>query len=87
MHIRGILQVFMTTMSSHTSCDSDSGSMNLHSIPLHTVNTKGHQTTIMIPSIGLGTYKFKKGSGMAEQAVLDALRLGYRSIDTAFIYS
>jgi diketogulonate reductase-like aldo/keto reductase len=40
-----------------------------------------------IPSIGLGTYKFKKGSGMAQQAVLDALSLGYRHIDTAFIYA
>lgn len=39
-----------------------------------------------IPIIGLGTYKFPKGSGDAERAVLSALDVGYRHIDTAFIY-
>jgi len=39
-----------------------------------------------MPQVGLGTYKFKKGSGEAERAVLDALDIGYRHIDTAFIY-
>ena len=43
-------------------------------------------TTIPMPSIGIGTYKFKKKSGDARQAVLNALKLGYRAIDTAFIY-
>jgi diketogulonate reductase-like aldo/keto reductase len=35
----------------------------------------------------LGTYKFKKAAGEAKQAVLDALNIGYRHIDTAFIYA
>ena len=39
-----------------------------------------------MPQVGFGTYKFKKGSGEAERAVVDALELGYRHIDTAFIY-
>ncbi len=41
---------------------------------------------IQMPQIGFGTYKFKKGSGDAERAVREALGVGYRSIDTAFIY-
>lgn len=41
---------------------------------------------IDMPLIGFGTYKFKKGSGEAETAVIHALQVGYRSIDTAFIY-
>eukprot|EP00980_Cylindrotheca_fusiformis_P030902 scaffold25611_cov122-Cylindrotheca_fusiformis.AAC.1 len=39
-----------------------------------------------MPQIGFGTYKFKKGSGDAVQAVRKALQVGYRHIDTAFIY-
>ena len=34
----------------------------------------------------MGTYKFKKRSGQAEKAVIDAIGLGYTMIDTAFIY-
>lgn len=44
-------------------------------------------SNVHVPLIGLGTYKFKKGSGMAHRAVLNALSLGYRHIDTAFIYA
>ena len=39
-----------------------------------------------LPLLGLGTYKFKKGSNDAHRAVLDALSVGIRHIDTAFIY-
>ncbi len=35
----------------------------------------------------MGTYKFKKAAGEARQAVLNALNIGYRHIDTAFIYA
>ena len=48
---------------------------------------KRNNYSVNIPMIGLGTYKFKKGSGLAHQAVLDALNLGYRHIDTAFVYA
>jgi 2,5-diketo-D-gluconate reductase A len=41
---------------------------------------------VIMPQIGFGTYKFKKKSGEAERAVLDAFELGYRHVDTAFIY-
>ena len=43
-------------------------------------------TTIDMPMIGLGTYKFKKGSGDTSKAVEKALKMGYTLIDTAFIY-
>ena len=49
-------------------------------------STKIEKTTIDMPIIGLGTYKFKKGSGDASRAVQEALQLKYRHIDTAFIY-
>jgi len=49
-------------------------------------NVSKIRADVKIPSIGLGTYKFKKGSGDAQQAILDASRLGYRHFDTAFIY-
>jgi diketogulonate reductase-like aldo/keto reductase len=39
-----------------------------------------------IPLLGLGTWQLKKGKE-CEEAVLAALRLGYRHIDTAAIYS
>ena len=38
----------------------------------------------MIPEIGFGTYKATAGSG--HQVILDAVRAGYRLIDTAKIY-
>ncbi|MGC9544324.1 aldo/keto reductase [Streptomyces sp. UG1] len=49
------------------------------SIPLHTLNDG---TTI--PGIGLGTWPMD--DAQAEQAVLDALELGYRLVDTATNY-
>ena len=49
-------------------------------------STKIEKNTIDMPIIGLGTYKFKKGSGDASRAVQEALQLKYRHIDTAFIY-
>jgi hypothetical protein len=39
----------------------------------------------MLPSVGLGVYKSASG-GECYQAVLSALKLGYRHIDTAQIY-
>ena len=41
-------------------------------------------SSISVPEIGFGTYGLK--GAVAEQAVLDALDLGYRHIDTAGIY-
>lgn len=43
-------------------------------------------TTIPMPQIGFGTYKFRKGSQDAYHVVLEALNCGYRHIDTAFVY-
>ena len=57
-----------------------------HTLSLQTFNQEKKPTTIDMPPIGLGTYKFKKGAGEVTKAVLDALHLGYRHIDTAFIY-
>jgi aldehyde reductase len=46
----------------------------------------GTNTTITMPQIGFGTYKFQKGTQDAYHAVLEALNCGYRHIDTAFVY-
>ena len=61
-------------------------SKSIPSISFHTVDKSNKKTTIDLPILGLGTYKFKKDSGQAKQAVLDALSVGIRHIDTAFIY-
>mmetsp|Transcript_37969 Transcript_37969/g.90869 ORF Transcript_37969/g.90869 Transcript_37969/m.90869 type:complete len:421 (-) Transcript_37969:244-1506(-) len=44
------------------------------------------EASLDMPIIGLGTYKFKKGTGEVSRAIGDALRAGYRHIDTAFVY-
>ncbi|CAJ1933420.1 unnamed protein product [Cylindrotheca closterium] len=49
-------------------------------------NDKEDNNPVLMPQIGFGTYKFKKDSGEAEEAVLQALSVGYRHIDTAFVY-
>ena len=49
-------------------------------LPLHS------DGEVSMPQIGLGTYKFPKGSGECTKTVLNALDIGYRHIDTAFIY-
>jgi diketogulonate reductase-like aldo/keto reductase len=54
-------------------------------VTLHTVDN-GNKKRMEMPILGLGTYKFKKDSGEAKRAVLDALSVGIRHIDTAFIY-
>jgi len=61
-------------------------SMISPTISLSTVDRQKKPSIVHMPIIGIGTYKFKKGSGEATQAVRDALELGYRQIDTAFIY-
>jgi len=38
-----------------------------------------------MPAVGFGTYKFK-GSGVAQRACAEAIKAGYRLIDTAFVY-
>eukprot|EP00562_Extubocellulus_spinifer_P002707 CAMPEP_0178476460 /NCGR_PEP_ID=MMETSP0696-20121128/3637_1 /TAXON_ID=265572 /ORGANISM="Extubocellulus spinifer, Strain CCMP396" /LENGTH=374 /DNA_ID=CAMNT_0020103761 /DNA_START=388 /DNA_END=1512 /DNA_ORIENTATION=- len=59
-------------------------------IALHTGGSQSNNlsdaSAVRMPLLGIGTYKFKKGSGEAYQAVLDALSVGIRHIDTAFIY-
>ena len=64
----------------------DSSAPTIPTITLHTVDESNKKTTIGLPILGLGTYKFKKDSGQAKQAVLDALSVGIRHIDTAFIF-
>ncbi|KAL5316687.1 hypothetical protein ACEPPN_015737 [Leptodophora sp. 'Broadleaf-Isolate-01'] len=44
----------------------------------------GHEESSTIPSVGLGTFRLK--SETVKPAVRDAIRLGYRHIDTATIY-
>ena len=44
------------------------------------------RTRRTIPAIGLGVYKSEPGD-VTRRAVLDALRIGYRHIDTAAIYN
>lgn len=56
------------------------------SISLNTFDQNRKPCNIDMPIIGFGTYKFKSGSGEAETAVINALQVGYRSVDTAFIY-
>lgn len=41
-------------------------------------------TGVSIPAIGFGTYKCKEGDG--QKAILEAVKAGYRSFDTATIY-
>ena len=60
---------------------------NIPSIRIPTVDPKTNEPiSLMMPIIGFGTYKFQKGTGEVSQAIKDACRVGYRSIDTAFIY-
>ncbi|TXI86274.1 MAG: aldo/keto reductase [Crocinitomicaceae bacterium] len=44
-----------------------------------------HTTKLEIPKIGLGTYKLNDAEG--QQAILHALEVGYRHIDTAKMYA
>lgn len=39
-----------------------------------------------IPSVGFGTFQGDFGNGKVKEAVLKALQVGYRHIDTAFAY-
>lgn len=56
------------------------------SVPALGLSTRPGAEEVHMPQVGFGTYKFKKGSGDAEKAVLEALQVGYRHFDTAFIY-
>ncbi len=40
---------------------------------------------MLMPLVGFGTYKFKD-TGAAQRAVTEALKMGYRLVDTAFVY-
>lgn len=71
--------------SSALLCISPTASLKIPTLSLRTVQNK-KPTTIEMPTIGLGTYKFKKGSGDASKAVQEALEVGYRHVDTAFVY-
>lgn len=54
-------------------------------VRLHaTSSSKDTDGSVILPWIGYGTYKLKKES--AKDCTLEALRQGYRAIDTAFIY-
>ena len=75
------------TWSTITSSCSTSDPLNCIFVYAILTITAGSLNDVSIPMIGLGTYKFKKGSGQAEKTVTDALNLGYRMIDTAFIYA
>ncbi len=74
--IHGIFQL-LTIMSARRNVIKNN--TEIKSIPLCSISQRSKKDdVVMIPRIGLGTYKFTKGSGLAEKAVLDALELGYR---------
>ena len=51
------------------------------------IELSGGGTALDIPAIGLGTFSPQPGPvATVKQAVLDALKVGYRHIDTAFGY-
>jgi diketogulonate reductase-like aldo/keto reductase len=73
------------------ACNTDADNANddtMHQTEAHHQEAEATKipTTIDMPIIGIGTYKFKKGSGDASIAIQEALKLGYRQIDTAFVY-
>ena len=41
---------------------------------------------VSIPALGLGTFQGEEGNKNVKEAVLQALKLGYRHIDTAAAY-
>ena len=41
---------------------------------------------VSIPAVGFGTFQGDDGNGQVKEAVLKALRTGYRHIDTALAY-
>jgi len=86
-----------TTMSSQPPLPSDEGIIirpvcwkNVPVVPsvtLHAVDeNNARRQDVKMPMLGIGTYKFAKGSGEAERAVANALQMGYRHVDTAFVY-
>lgn len=48
------------------------------------VETNGHVSPVLLPWVGYGSYKL--GKQVARSCTLEALKCGYRAIDTAFIY-
>src|SRR5210317_2238127 len=54
--------------------------------PSHISDVSGDETNaaILMPWVGFGTYRLGKNKSRA--ATLDALKVGYRHIDTAFVY-
>ena len=75
-----------SSSSSATSSSSSSSSSIGKGVVGGVISIKGlGDEPVLMPAVGFGTYKFK-GSGTAQRATTEALRLGYRLIDTAFVY-
>eukprot|EP00929_Paragymnodinium_shiwhaense_P090489 TRINITY_DN50681_c0_g1_i1.p1 TRINITY_DN50681_c0_g1~~TRINITY_DN50681_c0_g1_i1.p1 ORF type:complete len:343 (+),score=98.68 TRINITY_DN50681_c0_g1_i1:62-1030(+) len=53
-------------------------------VPVPTVAIKGVEDTVQMPLVGIGTWL--ENSTVAEDAVKKAFALGYRHVDTAFVY-
>ena len=87
-----------SSSSSSTTSTSSSGSSSSSSSSSSTTTTSKKGVVggvlpikglggepVLMPAVGFGTYKFK-GGGTAQRATAEALKLGYRLIDTAFVY-
>jgi methylglyoxal/glyoxal reductase len=61
----------------------ESGGMNM---PKHITDYTILNNNVKMPWLGLGVWRTKDGEEV-EQAVKNAIKLGYRSIDTAAIYN
>lgn len=48
--------------------------------------TSFDMSEVSIPAVGFGTFQGDDGNGRVKEAVLKALRTGYRHIDTALVY-
>ena len=85
-----------SALASYSSMASGSAALRIPTLPLRTFRPVSSEkddgtsstgpslveTSVDMPIIGLGTYKFKKGTGEVAKAVRDALGVGYRHIDT-----
>ena len=55
-------------------------------LPIKSANYNNNNKTYTIPCLGLGTATSALAGDAAKQAVLHAIKLGYRHFDTAAIY-